>query len=121
MSIINIFTSENNLTLKRVNGPATKTNGVYNVIARTSTSFTGSVQTAPEETLLTLTEAQRTRNPKVVFTKTELKTVDKKNGLGADYVEYEGQDYEVVAVAPLPDWNPVNMAHYEVTILRKDE
>ena len=121
MSIINIFTDEDNLTLKRVNGPATKTDGVYDVIARTSTLFTGSVQPAPEEILLNLSEAQRTRNPKLVFTKTQLNIIDKTAGTGADIIEYEGEDYVVQAIEALPDWNGANLSHYEVTILREDE
>jgi hypothetical protein len=121
VSIINIFAPADNLTLKRVTGPSDIVDGIYQNAARGSVTFTGSVQPITGRELLDLPEAQRTREPKMVITETELKTLDKTAGTAADIVEYEGEDYEVTKVEALAEWDGAGLAHYEVTMLKKDE
>jgi len=121
MSIIGIFHPPNNLVLKRSTGAATYADGYAQQVTRGSVSFGGSVQPLTGDELLDLEEGQRSRDPRIILTETELKTVDKSTGIPADIVEYEGKDYVVYKVEPYVEWSGGGVQHYEVTILRKDQ
>jgi hypothetical protein len=121
MSVINIFTAPNNLTLKRPTAPTVFVNGLAQEVARGSVTFTGSVQPVTGIELKNLSELQRSRDPKMVITETELRVVDVTNKIAADIVEYEGKDYIVEIVEELDDFDIAGLAHYEVTMIRKDK
>lgn len=121
MNIINMFTTEDNLTLVRDNASPTKVKGTFVDAATTSTSFTGSIQPMDREDLENLTEGQKSRDPRIIYTETLLRTVDKKNKLGADTVNWNGYNYEVIAVENLIEWDGGDLAHYAVSIIRKDQ
>lgn len=74
-------------------------NGVYQDGSTTVTPIVVNYQPANEEILLQLPEAERSRDPLVVYTPAVLKTVDKDNNLAADQLEIGGSMYKVHKVA----------------------
>jgi len=121
MSIINIFTVQDNMTLKRQTTASVSVKGTYQPVTRSSIIITGSIQPITGKELLDLPEAQRTRHPRTIYTETELRTEDKTNGLGADIIEHDGVEYVVYKVEDFSEWDGAGLAHYAVTVLRKDE
>ena len=115
-----MFTPKLNLTLKRVDAPTEFPDGIAQAATRTSTIFTGSVQPVTGIELENLTELQKSRDPRNVFTTMVLNTVNKTAGTGADIITYDGNDYVVDKVEPFPDFG-VTLKHYKVRMLREDE
>lgn len=74
-------------------------NGSYVDGSSTVTPIEVNYQPANEEILLQLPEAERSRDPLVVYTSEALRTVDKDSNLAADQIEINGNQYKVHKVA----------------------
>lgn len=77
-----------------------------------------SIQPITGRELLRFPEGWRTREPVMVYTETELRTVDEAAKKQADTFAYNGRTYEVSKVEP---WTMGGLSHYEVTALKVDE
>lgn len=105
------------LTLRRRAAGTRGTDGRFTPGAETVSTIRGSVQPPPRQVLETLSEGERQRGAKVVFTRAELRTGDQNTGTLADVLEYVGAQWEVRDVQRWPALLP----HYEVIVVRVKE
>ena len=73
--------------------------GVVQPVTPTFFTIEASVQQARPKDLQQLPEHDRTTETIVLHSETKLRTVDEKNGLPADVVQHDGQNWKVVAVS----------------------
>lgn len=100
-------------TVTRRAGTGTTTNGHYTKPTTSTLSVDASVQPITGRALKDLPEGMRAEDVKVLYTATELFTVDSGHG-AADVVTIAGEDYRVTKVEPFF----VISDHYRVTVER---
>lgn len=95
------------------------TAGVYVRGAETTATIRASVQALKPEEVQDLPEAQRTRRPMRVFSRSELRCVVEGTNTptDADRIDWEGERFEVVSVKR---WNLGTLNHYEAIVLREE-
>ena len=94
------------------------TDGRYVNGATTVTSITASVQPASGRDVETLTEGERQRDPKRIYTETELKPADPNTEKRADTLVIDGSTYEVRSVKRE---RYLFLHHYKAIALRLQE
>lgn len=72
--------------------------GKYVAGSTSNLSVLANIQPLNAKELLNLSEAQRTRNHKKMYSNSELQTVDEVNSIKADTVSYRGKDFEVQGI-----------------------
>jgi len=85
--------------------------------AETVFTIQGYPEPASSESTVSLSDAQRTKDPKLIITNTELLTLDKTLKTPADVITINGRDYEVMTCEPIEHTSP----HWEVVAIRVDE
>ena len=106
-------------TLTVFRRPPGKRNADGEYVEASEEDFTiqGSVQPASPQVLQTLTEGERTRDPRVIYTTSDLRTGSQHDQTLADQVEIDENRYEVREVR---QWRAL-LAHFQVTVLRLKE
>lgn len=103
------------ITRKRY-GPVTRgLDGLATFPSPTSTSIRASVQPAGGKVLETLDEGERTRDPRVVFSSSDLRPVDEATSSPADRLVVDGSDYEVRDVKV---YRRGRLVHYRAVVLK---
>jgi len=77
----------------------------------------GYPEPASSESTVSLSDAQRTRDPKLIISNTELRKLNEKLMTPADVISINGLDYEVMNCEPIEHTLP----HWEVLAIRIDE
>ena len=91
----------------------TYTDGVWTQGSSSTLNFTASVQPLSGKDKESLPEGFREKAGYKLYTDTEMKTVDEKNGISADQVTIDGLLYEVVTVGV---WQNSIINHYKVIV-----
>lgn len=83
----------------------------------TTTTISGSIQSADGKTLQTLPEAERARRARKVLTTSELRVANVENQTSADQVQIDSEWWEVRIVRRVTSLLP----HYSATVLALQE
>lgn len=94
------------------------TDGRYVEGSITSSTLRGSLQPATGDDVETLPEGERSKRVRVLFTATELRTVDQSARTSADQVSVDGDWYEVRTVKP---YGTTPLAHRRVVLVAVQE
>ncbi len=106
-----------NLTVKRKTGGTYNDLGIWENGAEEILEIKASVQKTDAEILQTLPEGYRSKESYVLFTSTELKTVD-IGVTNPDRVVINGEDFQVVRVSPWQNINFKTIKHYHVLVVK---
>ena len=87
--------------------------------AGSALSITANVQPMPPERMQTLEEGRRGTAGIIVFTDTELRTVNETDQTSADRVTWGSYAWEVVEISDFDTGIGLEEAHYEVLAVRK--
>ena len=108
------------VTLRRPSGGAWNSSGAWSGDSTADTTITASVQPFGARELQLLPEGWRSRQPRKIYTETELRTVDQHGETSADrIVDTDTVVYLVMSVER--QRTLVGLAHYKGTLLRLDE
>ena len=106
---MSIFDNESITIARKAAAPTYVDGHPVQASASTPVAATASIQPAPTKKLEILPEGDRSRDPQMVYTKTELRLNDV-------VTRSDGSKYEVVEVA---DWShALRLAHWEVLALK---
>ncbi len=105
------------LTVKRRSSGDYDSAGFFKVSGPdTEFTITASVQPMTGSEMLLLPENRRELETKKIFTSTELYGIEKGNGVNADIVIIDGDEFEVVRVYP---WKNNVINHYKIYVTKK--
>ncbi|MFU8806540.1 MAG: hypothetical protein ACNA8W_22205 [Bradymonadaceae bacterium] len=110
-----ILGAENITRIRR--GETRGSDGRSVIAVLNSTTIQASVQPLTDRQREVLPEGIRTRVEKRLYSKSDFRTADQLTGTPSDYVLYNGETFEVVAVKRWPKL----LAHYEVDLVRLTE
>jgi len=97
------------ISVERFQGAGAYTKGVYTKGTSLDFPARGNVQPVKPVEMLSLPEAQRTRETIKIFSTTELRPVEQTNSKSADRVTYNNEVYEVISVK---NWGFSGIPHY---------
>lgn len=106
---------ERALTLRRIS-PGSYVGRRFVAGATAEFTIYGYVEPAPAEMVESLEDAQRSKSPKLVITKTQLKVLNESDQTPADQLIIDGVVHEVMSVEPIEHTLP----HWEVIAIRVD-
>lgn len=107
------------ITLRRFAAGSRGTTGRYTKGPATDTTILASVQPVPREVMATLEEGDRRRQPKMLFTRTEIKVGSQFTSVTADHVIIKGVEYELRQAGEWDSASP--RPHFEAIALRIQE
>lgn len=106
------------ITRRRFAAGTWDTNGRHDPGSPTNTSLEASVQPAGPRALQMLPEGSRTRDPREVFTESELLPASAHDGTQGDYLQISSVWYRVVASEVQPD---IGLPRYRAVAVRLQE
>jgi hypothetical protein len=105
------------LTVKRRSSGDYDAAGFFKVSGPdTEFTITASIQPITGSEMLLLPENRRELETKKIFTSTELYGIEKGNGINADIVIIDGDEFEVVRVYP---WKNNVINHYKIFVAKR--
>lgn len=105
------------LTVKRRASGDYDSSGFFKVSGpNTEFTISASVQPMTGSEMLLLPENRRELETKKIFTSTELYGIEKGNGVNADIVIIDGDEFEVVRVYP---WKNNVIDHYKIFVAKR--
>ena len=105
------------LTVKRRSSGDYDAAGFFKVSGPdTEFTITASIQPITGSEILLLPENRRELETKKIFTSTELYGIEKGNGVNADIVIIDGDEFEVVRVYP---WKNNVINHYKIFVAKR--
>lgn len=105
------------VTLRRFVAQTIGTDGRPEAQAGTPTTILASVQPLNGKELALLPEGERQRDQKKIYTVSEIRTADQNTGIPADWIEFDGEVWEVHQVENERSVVP----HYKGRIVRIQE
>ena len=103
------------VTLKRVDGAPTETDGFYSPASRTSSTIQASIQPLKANEMQLLPEGRRDTESFRLYTDTQLFTAQTSTHKNADIVEFYGNEYEVLSCAT---WQNNVINHYKSIVIK---